>query len=654
VLVAWFSQSRLREALGHCFAAKWIMTGMMIRNLLLTSALFCSMAASHAMAQSIRTIESAPLQEVGPWGAAALPLGLERLDSDLWQGADPGTLALAFERIGPDLRFPALQRLVRQAVFSGGSAPVGDLDLARARFLAANRLGPSEAATRLFQTVPRLSADPALVNLAIDAAFRAGRADEACGWVASPGLEDANSMSTSSSWLETRATCYALNGEAAAANLSVDLARGKGQTDTWLGRAVAAASGPVTNPPPFRADSGRALVLSMKAQLKLPKALASSGDPSALSALINWPDFATLIPAEEVAPLVRRAAQTGVASPAQEALLRISLPKPAMPLLQATDATLDPQIEAAGPPLLPPSPPIAETWAKNLSQANTAQGRALEARLLKADLQNLIETAPEEIPAMTLPILAEAALWAGDVRLAKALEVRSPIPLSPRQRLVLAMLDPVSGDRPVQRHVEAATNPNSQRQAIRDALIAWSAGMPTLGGLAALVQPGLPDTKAGQAGMRTALTLASERGSKGEVALLVGVALQGQEPASADAETVAIAVRALRRVGLSMQALDLAREYLLAIDMAVPTRAAPAATPAVNTVTAKPNPATATSPSGLRTSAPATRQPKAIAPASTAQSNQPKPAPSPRTLPASPAPKAKTKAPSKPSWTPPK
>jgi len=626
VLVAWFSQSRLREALGHCFAAKWIMTGMMIRNLLLTSALFCSMAASHAVAQSIRTIESAPLQEVGPWGAAALPLGLERLDSDLWQGADPGTLALAFERIGPDLRFPALQRLVRQAVFSGGSAPAGDLDLARARFLAANRLGPSEAATRLFQTVPRLSADPALVNLAIDAAFRAGRADEACGWVASPGLEDVNSISTSSSWLETRATCYALNGEAAAANLSVDLARGKGQTDTWLGRAVAAASGPVTNPPPFRAESGRALVLSMKAQLKLPKALASNGDPSALSALINWPDFATRIPANEAAPLVRRAAQTGVASPAQEALLRIPLLPPPMPPAPATDATLGPEIEAVAPP--PPPPPIAETWAKTLSQTNTAQGRALEARLLKPDLQNLIETAPEQIPALTIPILAEAALWVGDIRLAKALEVRSPIPLSPRQKLVLAMLDATSSDRPVQRHIEAATNPSSQRQAIRDALIAWSAGTPTRGGLAALVHPGLPDIKGGQAGMRTALTLAAERGSKGEVALLVGLALQGQEPASADAETIAIAVRALRRVGLSTQAVDLAREYLLALDMAVPTRAAAASTPAVNAIAAKPNLASA------------------------AQPNQPKLEPLSRTLPTAPAPKAK--AASKPSWTPPK
>ncbi len=626
---------------------------MMIRILFLTSAMACSLAASPALAQSSRTIESAPLQEVGPWGAAALPLGLERLDSDLWQGADPGTLALAFERIGPDLRFPSLQRLVRQAVFSGGSAPVGDIELARARFLAANRLGPSEAATRLFQTVPRLSADPALLNLAIDAAFRAGRADEACGWVASPGLDEANNTSASPSWLETRATCYALNGEAGAANLSVDLARGKGQTDTWLGRAVAAVSGPVTNPPPFRAESGRAIALSMKAQLKLPKALATNGDPAALSSLLNWPDFQTRFPTEEVMPLLRRAAQTGVASPAQEALLRIPFPPP----VPEVETSPGPQGTVLAETLAPspPSPPIAETWAKAFSQATSAQGRALEARLLVSDLKELVEIAPDQIPPLAMQTLAEAALWVGDVKLAKALEIRSPSPLSPRQRLALAMLDPVAGDRPVQRHIEAAANPSAQRQAIRDALIAWSAGMPTLGGLSALVQPGLPDVKSGQSGLRTALTLAAERGSKGEVVLLVGLALQGQEPASADAETVAIAVRALRSVGLTAQAVDLARDYLLSLDLVVPTRAAPAPTPNAQPATARPGPAPSSSSAGLRTNTAAPTQAKPATPAATAQPNQAKPAPTARpATPNTPAPKAKPKASTKPSWTPPK
>ncbi|MFM1976915.1 MAG: hypothetical protein RL145_1761 [Pseudomonadota bacterium] len=621
---------------------------MMIRNLLLTSALVCSLAASPVLSQSISTIESTPLQEVGPWGAAALPSGLSRMDSDLWQGADPGTLALAFERISPDLRFPSLQRLVRQAIFSGGLAPAGDLDLARARFTAANRLGPSEAASRLFQSVPRLSADPALVTLAIDAAFRAGRTDEACDWVASPGLDEANSQTTSPAWLETRATCYALNGEAAAANLSVDLARGKGQTDTWLGRAVAAVSGPVTNPPTFRGDSGRAIALSMKAQLKVPKALAVSNDAAALSALVNWPDFVTRLPVEEATPLVRRAAQTGVASPAQEARLRISAP-PVPPPPPATDPNLPPPIDGVAPPS------IAESWARALSQATTAQARALEARLLLDDLKTLLETEPGQIPPLAMPILAEAALWAGDVRLAKALELRSPTPLSPRQRLVLAMLDPVAADRPVQRHIEAAANPSAQRQAIRDALIAWSSGLPTLGGLSALVQPGLPDVKSGQAGLRTALTLAAERGSKGEVALLVGLALQGQEPASADAETVAIAVRALRTVGLNAQAVELARDYLLALDMVVPARAAaPAAQPqATKPAVARPGASTSTRPNPTAPS-----QPKAAAPAAAATPNPtkagpPKPAPAPRKNEDAPAPKAKAKAPAKPSWTPP-
>lgn len=633
---------------------------MMIRNLLLTSALICSMAASPALGQSISTIESAPLQEVGPWGAAALPIGLERMDSDLWQGADPGTLGLAFDRITPDLRFPSLQRLVRQAVFSGGAAPAGDLDLARARFNAANRLGPSDAVTRLFQTVPRLNADPALVTMAIDAAFRAGRSEEACAWVATPGLDEANSNLASPSWLETRATCYALNGEAPAANLSVDLARAKGQTDTWLGRAVAAASGPVTNPPPFRADSGRALALSMKAQLKPPRALANSGDPAALAALINWPEFLAKGAVEETTLLVRRAAQTGVASPTQEALLRIPVPPPIIPQATLPESQIAAQSETTtSPPASPPPPPpIADTWARVLSQANTAQGRALEARLLLADLKNLIGTAPDQISPMTMPILAEAALWAGDSGLAKAIEIRSPTPLSPRQRLVMAMLDPVVGDRPVQRHIEVATNPSSQRQAIRDALIAWSAGMPTLGGLAALVQPGLPDVKGGQAGVRTALTLAAERGSKGEVALLVGLALQGQEPASADAETVAISVRALRSVGLSAQAIELARDYLLALDMVVPARAAPTAAPTAQPASPKPNTASAPRPSGLRTNTNATNSPKpATIPAATSPSPaKANPSPRPASRPASttPAPKSQTKAPPKPSWTQPK
>jgi hypothetical protein len=387
----------------------------------------------------------------------------------------------------------------------------------------------------------------------------------------------------------------------------------------------------------------------------LPKALSSNGDPTALSSILNWPDFETRVPRNEAILLLRRAAQTGVASPTQEALLRVPVPAPVALPTPATDADLGQPVDVTVAPLPQPAPPppIAETWAKTIGQANSAQGRALEARLLIEELRSLVDTAPDQIPPLAMQSLAEAALWAGDVRLAKALEIRSPFPFSPRQRLVLALLDPVAGDRPVERHIEAAINPSAQRQAIRDALIAWSAGMPTSGGLATLIQPGLPDIKGGQAGMRTALSFAGERGSKGEVALLVGLALQGQEPASADAETVAIAVRALRRVGLSTQAIDLAREYMLALDMVAPSRPVAATAPAPQPTATKPSPAQTTPSTGLRANTSVPNQAKAKPPAVAAKPSQAALPPSTRAPAPKAAPKSKAKAPSKPSWTPP-
>ncbi|GBF56705.1 hypothetical protein PbB2_00362 [Candidatus Phycosocius bacilliformis] len=657
-----------RSAQGLGFAVNWVMTRLMIRKLILCSTLIWSLGATSLLAQSSAKIEASTLQDVGPWGAAALPEGLDRLDSDLWIGADPGTLAIVFERIQADQRFPVLQRLVRQAIFSGGAAPTGDQDLARGRFRAASKLGPAEATARLFDSVPRLNRDPALTFLAMDAAFRAGRTEEACSWLSTPGLEATPESQSGTLWLESRAVCYALNNEGAAANLSVDLARTKGLTDTWLGRAVAASSGPVSSPPPLRADSGRALALSIKAGLKIPRTTVSSGDPASLSAILNWPDIRTSVTEEDLTALMRRAAQTGVATPAQEARLRGPVLHVVTP--EAVTAPVAPTQEA-GSSLAPepPPPPLAFSWASRISQSPNAQARALEARLLVPDLKAHLATAPEQIPDETLPALIEAALWVGDAPLAQALRDRSTRPMSPRQRLILALLDPVADDRPVQRHIETATNPAAQRQAVRDALIAWSAGLPPQGGLSALLQPGLPDVKGGQAGVRTALSFAAARGAKGEVILLAGLALQGQEPASADAETVAIAVSALRQVGLRDGAVALAREYLLALDMVVPTK--PSATGAANpaptgpAVAAPPSnrasPPPNTGPSSSGAAAPAAPRPKAApanppqpkaAPASRPPASQPKAKVPPRGQSQAPSrPPARTQA--KPNWTPP-
>ena len=529
------------------------------------AALWLGLSFGPSHAQRATIIESNTLQEVGPWGASALPNGLAPLSSDQWQGADPGTLAFALDKIGPDLRFVSLQRLVRQAVFSGATAPVEDAGLAQARFLAAMRLGPADAAGQLLKNVPRLTSKLDLAALAIDAAFRQGNSEEACGLFNAVSSDQSSAALENAFWLEIRATCYALNGEVAAANLSADLARARNQGDAWLGRVIAATSGTVTSPPPFRADSGRALALSMKAGLKLPKGLAQTGDPATVAAILAWPGFAQKLPIEEQSALLRRVAETGLATSAQEESLRPS-PPPAPPTPPETAPTEPPPLDVAAQAL-------ATQWAQRLTRATTAQGRALEARLSLADLRSLAQTTPPVLTPQLAPMLVEGALWAGDGKLARAIADQSGAVLSPRIQLVMALADPIAGDQPVQRHIDAAKNPNAQRQAVRDALMVWSAGLATSAGSVALLRPGLPETRGGQAGMRIALDWAAARGSKGEVALLVGLALQGLEPASVDAETMVAALTALHDVGLEVSAQELAREYILALEGVLPTKA---------------------------------------------------------------------------------
>ena len=571
-------------------------------------------------------VESNALQEVGPWGAAALPEGLVPLSSDLWRGADAGTLSLLFPKISPDQGFPSLQTLVRQAIFSGGSAPTTDTDITRSRFEAANRFGPAEAAARLVFGVPRLASDVGLASIAIDAGLRVGRTEEACSLIEAVAAPPAGTA-----WLEARATCYALNDEPAAANLSVDLAKSRGLTDTWMGRAIAVVAGPVTAPPPFRVDSGRAIALSLRGKLKPPVTLANGQDPVAISALVGAPDFMASLPPEERLKLAQNGAARGVISVGTLARLQ-PVPDPAVSLL-----------------------PIPAQITQKILTATSLSLRGVEARLGLADLKAVMATQPGLLTISDVPVLTEVALWAGDGALASSIADLAPDALDPRLALILALYDPSKADQIVERRIDkAASDPVARRLAMRDALVAWSAGLPVRGGLSQLIQIGLPGGPPSNAGLRAALDLAGNRGSKGEVILLSALALQGVEPAAIDFETLISAIKALRRTGLSDAARDLARDYLLATYVTLPARAPtrlrpqvaaqptaspPAASPAMaSPAMASPPPnANATPPAIKRapaTASPLRATPRPIAPA----------APRPASNPASQAPRAK------PSW----
>jgi hypothetical protein len=561
---------------------------------LFLSCCLCALIPSVGLAQTpfrpaSVAVSSLALPDVGPWGAAALPPGIAPLSSDLWRGSDPGTLGVAFGKLSPDQRFPSLQVLVRQAIFSGGVAPTTEIEIARTRFDAANRFGPSEAAARLIFGVPQLSADGGLTLIAIDAGFRAGRTDEACGVI-----EGVPATAQGVVWLESRATCYALNNEPDAANLSADLAKSRGLTDTWLSRAIASVAGPITAPPPFRTDSGRALALSLRAKLKPPLTLATINDGAALSALLENAPFMEALAPEERLAMASNAAMRGTAPPqsARRALLT------------AGSEPVDP----AAPPAAP-VPTIPAQLSARILAAKTLQARSVEARLAIDDLRAIMASQPGLLTLSDVPVLTEAALWAGDSALAYSIAALSPTPLDSRLWLVMAIYDPIKQPQFIQQMLDAASSDGAaSRVTLRDVAIGWSAGMPIGAGVSSLIQQGLPWSQAGNSGIRLALDMAADRGSKGEVALLVGLALQGEEPVNINAETLISAVRALKRVGLEGAAKDLARDYLLANYITLPAtrRATPVRTPAA-TPRRAPAPTLAPAPAPVSTPRPATR-----------------------------------------------
>lgn len=537
------------------------------------------------------TVQTTSLQEVGPWGAGAVPEGLTPLASDLWRNSDPPTLGFLLGKISSDQRFPTLQSLTRRAIFSGGAAPTEDPDVARARFEAANRLGPAEASARLIFGVPRLSSQSSLAAIAIDAGLRVGRTNEACSL-----LEAVVAPSQGTNWQEARAACYALNNEAAAANLSVDLAKSQGLTDTWLGRAVAGVGSPLSAPPPFRVDSGRAIALSLRAKLKPPLTIVNHQDPMAISALAMQPDFMASLTPQERLTLATNGAARGVVS--LSALARFQLAPD-----EATDAN-------AVPP--PSALPIPAVITQKIRAATSLGARAVEARLALDGIKTIMATQPGLMTLADVPVLTEAALWSGEGELARAIANLSPAPLDGRLALASALYDLAGQGQGVEaRRSLAGADPVARRLAARDILVAWSAGLSGDGGSSMLVQSGLPWAPAGNAGLRAALDLAAGRGSKGEVILLTAFALQGVEPALADPETVIVAIRALRKVGLQDGARDLARDYLLAGFVTLPqrqtTRPRAVAPPSVMAVSA--GTPSATPPTSSSTPAPAPPSP---------------------------------------------
>jgi len=149
------------------------------------------------------------------------------LEFDLWRASSADTARAAIAALpatdGPGYRSPALAELAARVLLSGGEPPAGgrgDAALAALRAERALAAAGAPTAFALLERTPQLERRPELARLHAELAFALGRGHEGCR--TANGLVEGRDQPY---WLRARAFCHALNGEDAAAELSVDLAR---------------------------------------------------------------------------------------------------------------------------------------------------------------------------------------------------------------------------------------------------------------------------------------------------------------------------------------------------------------------------------------------------------------------------------------------
>jgi hypothetical protein len=157
------------------------------------------------------------------------------LESDLWRGSSAETARAAMSALpganGNGYASPALTELAGRVLLSGGEPPAGargDTALAALRADRALAAAGAPAAFALLERTPGLERRPGLAMLHAELAFALGRGNEACR--TANGMVEGRDQPY---WLRARAFCHALNGQDAAAELSVDLARAVEPDETF-------------------------------------------------------------------------------------------------------------------------------------------------------------------------------------------------------------------------------------------------------------------------------------------------------------------------------------------------------------------------------------------------------------------------------------
>ena len=149
--------------------------------------------------------------------------GASDLPSDVWAGSSGALYKAVVPQVGTKPMSPAVAALARRLIAAAAPGPQGvgsDPDVAGVRALAMLSLGDAADVEAITDRTPGLPQHPGLSQAAAEAALLRGEEDKACA------IGDALTVGREGLyWLKLRAYCQARSGQAAAAQLTLDLAQ---------------------------------------------------------------------------------------------------------------------------------------------------------------------------------------------------------------------------------------------------------------------------------------------------------------------------------------------------------------------------------------------------------------------------------------------
>lgn len=233
-------------------------------------------------------VQVGTLAEIDPSSVGLLDPGAGGLGAEMWRGSERGRIELLIQRLPMGTLSATMQDLSRRLLLSAANVPSGKSLAPSFLGLRVERLaagGQTTSVNQLLRLVPARLSDPAFARAEMDGLLLGSDRATFCTRIDGLVADDPDPY-----WLKGLAFCRALDGEAEAVELAVDLLHDSGETgdevffvlaDALTGNGEAVVDS-LIDPTPLQ------LAMLRAAKIPLPADAVAGARPGILGAEATW------------------------------------------------------------------------------------------------------------------------------------------------------------------------------------------------------------------------------------------------------------------------------------------------------------------------------------------------------------------------------